>query len=201
MKEKIDLIDICNAHNLTFPKDALQAHYHKRNRLNLLRELIEEHLTRIPNRLDTRYLETVSIYIECSIIQAYAQTDIFAEIINVIVFNKSIRTRDVTFYKIKETLSENDILQTKLKDKMIEISDLSIYNYLNEFVNYIKHRGITIPQLSIASNEKPDYIIKGFTTSKGNTLSDIKWRDLFEMYDQLFSELLNLGNIIIGHYS
>ncbi len=196
--KKIDFKHLCQQKGISFPQDAFNAHDTKINQLNLIRELLEDFSKVTTDKIQggDRHLNIASMYIEYAAILAYAQFDIFAEMINIMILNKVLKKRDTTLYKVKCALKDHIKEQNKLKTKIVEISESEKYKYLKELTNYIKHRSCTKPKYSISSHNPSAYSFAEFSDADGNIREGKTVGELFQLFDDLISDLLAIGSII-----
>ena len=195
----IDIKNLCITYGRKFPQEVFNAHYTKRNQLNLIRELIDAHSKDFYKDLQTtRHLDIAAIYIESSAILAYSQADLFAEMINRIILNNILPSNEVDLVKVKKELKKNLPKELEIINSVKKVLDSENYQYLRELVNMIKHRGCAITTFKITNTENYGYGIKDFKVSKEVSRKGLFWRDLFEMYDMLFEGLKQIINAIIN---
>ncbi len=198
MNGKIDFKQLCQQKSISFPQDAFNAHYTKRNQLNLIRELLEDYskITAEKFQGNDRHLNIASMYIEYAAVLAYAQFDIFAEMINVMILNEKLDKRKTTIYNVKCALSDHEEEQNRLKAKIVTLTKSGNYKYLKELTNFIKHRSCTKPNYSISNHNPSAYSFAKFSDADGTLREGKTVVELFQLFDDLFNELLAIGDII-----
>ncbi len=199
---------LCNIHSLTDTKiyqEALVLKSWRANNFGAKALEVWEHLHSISDEIVVGGEEWTKVkfesesYIEAALQASHSLADIIAQIVNIAVLGGHFIEAEVSFMRVHQQLINQGVAENVV-NSFQQFLNSQEYQYINGFVNTIKHRNLIYTdfqiEFGVGTRNEQGMRFKSFTYN--NVQFTIKWAsDIVEkMIPQVDNGIIDIGNAI-----